>query len=202
MSAAHAERLTAYLWPKGDLPTTPQVYALLDGARDRRIEPMVRLSGLEYSCLYGGRLSPVLERVAPYLVHLTPRASITRDLFTMGWGQSWGILTVVPPDCTMQQQRRHFRSLLRVQSEDGKVLAFRFYDPRVLRTYLPTCRSDEARQVFGPIPRIALESADGENLLVYNRGDEGAEWATLPLTSRAEGAQSGSSRRSAGLSDG
>jgi hypothetical protein len=186
MIAARLDRLNASLWPQGDLPTTPQVYALLDGARDRRIEPMIRLSGLEYACLYGGRLSPVLERAAPYLVHLTPRVSFTRELFSVGWGNSWGILTVVPPDCTIQQQRRHFRSLLRVQNEEGQVLAFRFYDPRVLRTYLPTCTRDEVAQVFGPIPRIAVESVDGAELLMYSHGDAGMRMDTLPLASLAE----------------
>jgi len=185
MSATLAERLNAYLWPDGDLPTTPQVYALLDGARDRRIEPMIRLSGLEYACLYGGRLSPALERAAPYIVHLTPRVSFTRDLIARGWGQSWGILTIVPPDCTMQQQRRHLRTLLRVQNEEGRVLAFRFYDPRVLRVYLPTCTRAEAAQVFGPIPRIAIETPDGDGLLVYSHGEEGLRSETLPLASRS-----------------
>jgi len=191
-----AERLFAYLWPHGDLPTTPQVYALLDGARDRRIEPMIRLSQLEYTCLYGGRLSPALERVAPYLVHLTPNVKFTRDLIELGWGRSWGMFTIVPPDCTMQQQRRHFRTLLRVRTEDDRVLAFRFYDPRVLRPYLPTCTRKETAQVFGPIPTLALESADAERLLIYDHDDGLLREDTLalpPLTpaGEADGTASG-----------
>jgi hypothetical protein len=146
-------------------------------------------------------LSPALERVAPYLVHLTPRMAFTRDLFSIGWGNSWGILTIVPPDCTIQQQRRHFRTLLRVQSEDGRMLAFRFYDPRVLRTYLPTCRRDEVAQVFGPIPRIALESADGEQLLMYRQDDAGIHVDTLPLASLAAEPHRPDDRASGELSD-
>jgi hypothetical protein len=176
------ERLISYLWPDGDLTTTPQVYALIDGARDRRLEPMIRLSGLEYVCLYAGRLSPALERAAPYLVHLTPKTRFTQELFTTGWGQSWGIITVVPPDCTIQQQRRHFRTLMRVKTEDGRILVFRFYDPRVLRTYLPTCTTDETIQVFGPIPRLVSESPDGQQLLAYTPGPEGVETTVVPLS--------------------
>ena len=175
-----AENLIAYLWPHGDLPTTPQVYALLDGARDRRIEPMIRLSRLEYCCLYAGRLSPVLERAAPYLVHLTPTASFTTDLIETGWGRSWGILTVVPPDCTMQQQRRHFRTLLRVRTEDGRMLVFRFYDPRVFRVFLPTCTASETALMFGPIPRFLAESEDGRHILEYN-SDRGSGAHTIAL---------------------
>jgi hypothetical protein len=186
-----ADRLIAYLWPDGDLPTTPQVYALLDGARDRRIEPMIRLSGLEYTCLYGGRLSPALESAAPYLVHLTPRSSFTSDLIALGWGRSWGVLTVVPPDCTIQQQRRHFRTLLRVKTEDGRTLVFRFYDPRVLRVYLPTCTSRESEHVFGPIPTIGIESEDGEHLLVYGPGSDGPSLHTVPLVRSAPSGAAG-----------
>jgi hypothetical protein len=178
---AMLERFVEYLWPTGDLPTTFQVYALLDGARDGRLEPMIRRSRLEYCCLYGGRLTPALERAAPYLVHLTPEASFTRELIEVGWGQSRGILTVVAADCTMQQQRRHFRTLLQVRSEDGRPLIFRFYDPRVLRAYLPTCTPEEAANVFGPIPRLLAESRDARHALEFTRGETGVDVTVVPL---------------------
>jgi hypothetical protein len=38
----------------------------------------------------------------------------------------------------MARRRRRF---LRVKDEDG--LVFRFYDPRVMRVYLPTCAAGE-----------------------------------------------------------
>lgn len=38
---------------------------------------------------------------------------------------------------------------------------FRYYDPRVLRVYLPTCRPDELRTVFGPIRSYLVEGEDG-----------------------------------------
>ncbi|HYE90913.1 MAG TPA: hypothetical protein VEA38_07840, partial [Terriglobales bacterium] len=33
--------------------------------------------------------------------------------------------------------------------------------PRVLRVYLPTCRRDELRQVFGPVDRFDMEDETG-----------------------------------------
>jgi hypothetical protein len=187
MSGDLVNRLAAQLWPKGDQLTTPQVYAVLDGARDKRIVPMIRLSRLEYMCLYGGRLSPALEAAAPYLVHLTPKAAFFRQLVEDGWGQSWGIITVVPPDVTLQQQRRHLRTLLRVQDPDGRVLVFRFYDPRVLRTFLPTCSGDQAREVFGPIPSIVAESADAAAMIAYARRNHGVESHRVPLAASQAG---------------
>jgi len=38
-----------------------------------------------------------------------------------------------------------------VKDERGNRLVFRYYDPRVLRVYLPTCSPSELRTVFGPI---------------------------------------------------
>ena len=179
---AIADRLIAHLWPYDDSPGMPQVYALLDGARDRRIAPMVRASGQEHCCLYSGQLSEPLEQAAPYLVHLTRTASFTTDLLALAWGQSWGILTTVPPNCTMGDQRRHLRTLLRVRTEDGRALLFRFYDPRVLRIYLPTCTADETRSMFGPIAQLLAESADGRRACVYTPGDAGATVSSIELS--------------------
>jgi hypothetical protein len=167
MNPIEVGRIIECLWPRGDKPTDPQVYAILDGARDRRIEPMMRLGGLEYCCLYGGRLSPRLQAAAPYVIHLARGARFTRELLELGWGNSWGIFTVVSPDFTLQAHRRHFRTLLRVRDESGRILVFRFYDPRVLRAYLSDCTKTEAHQVFGSIPRIVFEGAAPTTVMAY-----------------------------------
>ena len=158
------------LWSQGDSQTTQQVFAVLDGARDPRIAPMIRLCRLEYYCLYAGKLSPHLQNAAPYIVHLALNSPFTTDLLTQGWGKSWGFFTQSPPHVTIKQQRIHFRTLLRVKDESGRKLIFRFYDPRVLRVYLPTCTKAEIKQFFGPIPCMMAESEDGNNLLSYFSG--------------------------------
>jgi hypothetical protein len=152
------DELQARLWPHGDRPEDDQVHAIVDGARDPRIFDLLLRTGLEYTCLFAGRLSPSLRAAAPYLVHLAPGVNFTRRFFSEGWGNSWGVLTVAPADVTLPRLRRHLRTLLRVQDEAGRKLLFRFYDPRVLRVYLPTCTGDETRRVFGPIDAFVIES--------------------------------------------
>jgi hypothetical protein len=174
-------RIIEYLWPGGDNPVGSQVYAILDGARDRRIEAMIRHSGLEYSCLYAGNLSPRLQAAAPYLVHLAPDTQFTTELLELGWGNSWGFFTMVPPDVTLQAHRRHFRTLLRVKDEAGRILVFRFYDPRVLRVYLPTCTEKEAGRFFGPVPRIVVEAEKADLLITYAPGNTGVRTQTIAL---------------------
>lgn len=168
MSGMDARQLADYLWPQGDSLSGPQVHLLVDGARDPELVSMIRFGKLEYNCLFSGRLTPRLQAAAPYLVHLAAASPLTRELLSRVWGNSGGILTVARADVTLQQQRLHFKKFLRVQDEDGRVLQFRFYDPRVLRIYLPSCTPEECQRFFGPVSRIVMESAAGGAPLDYS----------------------------------
>ncbi|HEY2399507.1 MAG TPA: S1 RNA-binding domain-containing protein, partial [Steroidobacteraceae bacterium] len=42
--------------------------------------------------------------------------------------------------------------------EQGKRLLFRFYDPRVLRPFLPSCEAGQMREMFGPVEHFAVEA--------------------------------------------
>lgn len=64
----------------------------------------------------------------------------------------------------LQELQRHFREFLQVEDESGKVFFFRFYDPRVLGLYLPTCTPLELRTIFGSVGRFCLEGADAGSL--------------------------------------
>ena len=167
MNTAERQRVVEALWPKGATAALTRVFAVLDGARDDRIEPMIRerTNRGNAACLYSGRLSPALAAAAPYLVHLAYGAPLTHEILEQGWGRSWGIFTVVPAEVTLDQQRRHFKNMLRVKDSRGRWLVFRYYDPRVLRAYLPTCTALEALQFFGPVPRIVVEGEAPRSLL-------------------------------------
>ena len=132
-----------------------RLYAILDGARDGQIAAKIRASGVEARCLFDGELQPVLAAAAPYLVALDPAAPLLRTLIAEGSGNAWGVfLTSTAP---IDALRRHLRRLLRVVDEDGRQLMFRFYDPRVLRVYLPTCTIAELEFVFGPVTAFHVE---------------------------------------------
>jgi len=168
-----ADRLVAWLWPDGDSPTGAAVFAIIDSARDPRIEPMLRRTGLELQCLFAGALSPALRAAAPYVVRLSPTAALTRQLFESGWQDHWCVLACTAPDVTLQQLHRHLRTLLRVRDESGRKLMFRFYDPRILRAYLPSCTVGEAMAVFGPISEFACACEESEAVIGFARGASG-----------------------------
>lgn len=157
-----SERIERHFWPRGN---TRDVWAILDGARDRRVYGLLLDSYLTYSCLYSGTLSPDLEVAAPYLVQLEYEDRYTRRLLDQAWGNSWGIF--LKCDARMERLRWHLRGFLRVQDQSGRRLVFRYYDPRVLRVYLPTCVSSELATVFGPIERFWTEGESAHDLLDF-----------------------------------
>jgi len=143
------------------------VYALLDAARGRRVYAAVRWSARPHAPLYGGELPEEIERVAPYLVELGGDHAFTRRILAEGWGASWGCFVVAEAD--LATVRRHLRTLLRARTEDGRTMLFRFYDPRVLRVYLPTCTRQELKAFFGPITRVVMEDESGQAGLAFEQ---------------------------------
>jgi hypothetical protein len=153
------EAIERLFWPNG---SSRSVWMILDFARDRRIYSDLLNSHLVYSCLYSGDIPFELEVSAPHLVQLEYGDKETRSLLQRSWGRSWG--TFLRCDVRMEKLRRHLRTLLVVKSWSGERMLFRYYDPRVLRVYLPTCTSEELKTVFGPIQHYFAESETAESL--------------------------------------
>ncbi len=167
MAFQHLANIEELLWPRG---FTRDLWMIVDAARDPRIYPMLIASYMEYSCLYSGRLAPAVERVAPYLVQLEFENSYTRRLLQSAWGNSWGI--ILKSDSSVTKLRRHLRQFLMVRDPRGQQVLFRYYDPRVLRVYLPTCNREELRTVFGPVECFYVEDGDPGDVWEFRR-DEG-----------------------------
>jgi hypothetical protein len=145
------------LWPQG---SDRDVWMIVDSARDRRIFSDLVNSYLESTCLYSGKIPDELERAAPHLVQLVHEDRQTRELLHLAWGKSWGVF--LRCGTTMERLRRHLRGFLRVNDWKGQALLFRYYDPRVLSAYLPTCNADEVSAVFGPITHFWTETDCGQ----------------------------------------
>lgn len=142
-------------------------YAVLDGAQTPEIVKHIYALQPEHVCLYTGDLEPDIIEVAPYLVRLDPEAEFTAWLVEEGWGKSWAIFAQTPHD--LRGMRKHFRSLTTVYDPDNEPLLFRFYDPRVLRLFLPTCEGEELQTMFGAIERYIVEAEDPASALRFRR---------------------------------
>lgn len=145
------------LWPDG-AQRAGSVWAVLDCARDPAIYRALLESRLEFRCLYSGSLPRALEMNAPHLVELFPEHRLTARLLD-AWGQSWGVFLQVNDAANL---RHHLRKFLKVQDEQGRSLLFRYYDPRVLPTFLRSCDAAQLRLLFGDVVQAWLaETGDG-----------------------------------------
>jgi hypothetical protein len=164
VQATQIRRLLNLLFYRFEADGT-SLFALLDGARDPRVVRALSDSGLEHACLFAGRLDPGLRAASPYVVKLVMGSLACQRLIEEGWGQSWGLFLAARS--TLEEVRRQLRTTLRVQTEERKKLFFRYYDPRVLRVFLPTCDANQLGKIFGPIQRFDMEDPEGSHLIRF-----------------------------------
>jgi len=161
------------------------LFAVLDAIREPlSILGLLRGSGEEYQSLYEGTQAQLLEAFAPYLVRLTENSKLLENVIASGWGKNWGIFAVSRAD--FQVVRKHFRTFLMVHGPDGKRLYFRYYDPRVLRTYLPTCDAAETKLIFGPLAAYLCDDDAPDTLLIFRSAEGAPQKETHRLSTAAE----------------
>jgi hypothetical protein len=145
-----------------------RLYALVDGAQAFELAFTARLMGHELYTIFSGELAETAAHVGPCLVAVGERSA-----FLQKWieqiGSHAGVLfeSSAPFDTVCA----HLRSVFVAVDEEGQEYFFRFYDPRVLRSFLPTCREDELREFFGPVDRWIAESEDGSACTVFTLRD-------------------------------
>ena len=178
------------------------IYAIIDAARDL---DLVKASWFQFGkqkwWLFDRNTSPQMTDVAPYLVPLDFRSSYPHqgcgllNMWAERLGNSVGILLI--SDAHQRTVWNHLNSILRVWDEAGNSFFFRYYDPRVLRVFLPTCDKKQAWEFFGPMRCIIVESETPGHLLVCTCEPSGAKIVELPLATTQE-SQADESRRNDG----
>jgi pSer/pThr/pTyr-binding forkhead associated (FHA) protein len=139
-----------------------RLYALLDAARDPRILVLLRETEDEYRSLYEGMSAQTMSEEAPYLVELLDDSWLGEAILREGFGRSWGVF--VTSKRPLADVRKHLRQFLFVRDEADRELYFRFYDPRVLRNFLPTCSVRQIGQIFEGIDAYWVEAERGRGL--------------------------------------
>lgn len=143
------------------------LFAVLDAARDSRILPLLKASNARFQSLYNGASETQLAEVAPYLVDFSKADPFLEQVIRHGWGKAWGIFCT--SSYSFAEIRKHFRHFLMVLSPEGEYLYFRFYDPGVLRSFLPVCKQSEIEDFFGPIEDYWIEDLSPATILHYSR---------------------------------
>ncbi|MBK9169579.1 MAG: DUF4123 domain-containing protein [Bryobacterales bacterium] len=143
------------------------VFAVIDGASVPDLRYKLREMDPPQVCLYQGELEPDMEEVAPYLVQLEQDTDFA-EWILKGWGKHWGVFALTSG--SLRDLRQHFRKFTVVYDEKGNPMYFRFYDPRVLRVYAPTCTGEELETLFGPVDAYLLEGEEPAVAVRLQRG--------------------------------
>lgn len=134
-------------------------FLLVDGARiGSLIGSIKQVYSSQGKSLYLGKSKDELEDVGPFLFQIKESDELDFWFNKDGWGNSFGIY--VNARVSFNELFNHCRKFLIVRTDDKNELYFRFYDPRVLRIFLPTCNSIQLKEFFGPIDFFILEDED------------------------------------------
>ena len=144
------------------------IYFIVDTAADEIIYGKILSFESECYCIYEHTAARELENVVPYLIKLSfDDHPFTDWVVENGWGKYWGIF--IESDASMDELAYHFKTISVVADEQGNQMYFRYYDPRVLSIYLPTCNEDELNIVFGPVRRFIVENPKkADDILEYS----------------------------------
>jgi hypothetical protein len=157
------------------------LYAILD-ATDAPAVPQkaAELGEQQATSLFRGTAKEEDWAIAPYLAHV--EAPVLDWLVATLWQAPWGIF--IFSKSGFDELYRHFRRFLAVQLPDGQAWLFRFYDPRVLRTFLTTCLPAERQQFAGPVRGFGVTDPDTGDVQIWRAAVAAGE-APPPASSHA-----------------
>jgi len=150
-----------------ELAVGGRLYAVIDACDAPAVPGKVTELGEERAaCLYSGKSKETYWAIAPYLVKVDEE--LLDWIVATLWREPWGIFAAADSD--LESMREHFRRFIVVRSPDGEPLYFRYYDPRVLKTFLESCTPSELEEFFGPIVVLVVAGEwKGEELSAYRR---------------------------------
>jgi hypothetical protein len=130
-----------------------RLYAILDACDEPVVPTKVAEIGPDRAIsLFRGRAEHEQWAFAPYLAKVD--GMLLDWIIATLWGKPWGIFAMAEYD--LLAVRKHFRRFLIVEEPDGGTMYFRYYDPRILAAFLPTCTNAELEEFFGPIKAFAV----------------------------------------------
>lgn len=101
------------------------------------------------------------ETITPHLLPCEVESQLYNWITTDGKGDSWGIF--VKSELDLEPLVEQLQKLLIVSMEtNGRWVYFRFYDPRVLRGFLPGCEKKQLEELFTGVESFYCEAEDDD----------------------------------------
>jgi hypothetical protein len=162
------------------------VFGVLDAARDPAVYPTLLRGQFGQESLFEGLRAAALCDVAPYLVPLALDSPLLAAMTGAWWGRSIGF--VLTSRASMAEVLDRLREMLTVRTDDERRMVFRFYDPRVLRVFLPIANPRQASTLFGDgeIGAVACEGAEPQAVHLFTADTEGKVNARMLATQEGE----------------
>ena len=141
-------------------------YLILDAASAGQSIATARERDPGHISLFREKGEAFLKDVAPFLFKIDIPGGFWAWYGQTGWGNSHGV--ALSAEVSRENLYKHLRRLLTVRTGDKREFYFRFYDPRVLRIFLPTCDKDQILEFFGPVDYFLVEDEDKEYAIQFS----------------------------------
>jgi hypothetical protein len=158
------------------------LFALIDGARVPKLWVTLPELEIEHVPLFRESPDEDIIHVTPFLARVDPEGLmpvwLTMEQIAL---EAALFLTAA---AGLQELLAHFRRYLLIRDASGKSVYFRFYDSRVLPTFLEAATPAEARGFFGSVRRFFVwDSAAGtkESPVVFRGWNLPPDAQSLPL---------------------
>jgi hypothetical protein len=172
-------QLAAALRERIALRRGERLYGIVDAAQDAELAfEAERRFGVKIRMLFQGEAAQYMTEVAPYLVPIDPGSEYLES-WAQRWGKNVGVLLTTAADPA--KLFRHLREIFVVKDEEGHEYFFRYYDPRVLRAFMPTCGAEQAKEFLGPVRSFFSEGEEPHSLRSFSIGREGVCQDTIAL---------------------
>jgi hypothetical protein len=159
-------------WARSESREQRHLFAVIDGAQSIDLVYFARMLGHPVFTLFEGEMAGQVAHAGPCLVELGAEG---HTAFLAKWveaiGKNAGILLTTP--APLDELFHHLREIFVVTDEEGQEYFFRYYDPRVLRSFLPTCTGSELREFFGIVSEWVVEADDAKRYEAWATGKNG-----------------------------
>lgn len=159
--------------------TLTGLFAVVDACQATALIELARRQyGRPKRMLFRGKAADLeeVESFAPFFIPIDPESDLLEHLINY-FGMNFGV--VFTSSAEPVKVFRHLRKIFVVEDDHGQEHFFRFYDPRVLRVYLPVCTRDELRDFFGPIEAFYIEGQAPHKLVKFSVEAAGLQILTV-----------------------
>lgn len=144
-----------------------KLYGIVDSARNDEVFRYLVTGDVRYKSLFEDTMDVQSYGVSGFFVECKKESPLFQWLTTDAWGDNTCIFFT--SKASFDELFGHFQKFNRVYLEGDDIVLFRYYDPRVLRTYLPTCNRNEIEAFFGKIESFFTESDEPEVIHVIKQ---------------------------------